>query len=420
MHRLRISVSSLFLACCVTSNAGDWPHQRGPQQNGIVAPDSKFPATLPDDPRIVWKTPATDGFAAPIVSGDRVFFGDLQNGKEVFHAVQLSDAKELWHDVLDDPHIDGFGTGPRCAPVSDGEIVLTQSCKGELHCLDASTGKLLWEKNYQSDFGALYVGEKGTSEGGARHGYNASPCIDGDHVIALAGGIGSGVLCFEKKTGAIVWKSLDDQAAYSPPVVATLAGVEQIVCFTVQGLVGVDREDGKELWRVPMSTDFGRHIVAPVIHGDIVIVGSHQVGLVATRIVTIDGVISAKEAWKHDKELGPNVTSPVCIGYHIYLLAKTDVVCLDAKTGKLAWSQGGNIQTSADKAFAAFIGIGKSIMMLNDMGELILFKADPTAYTEISRTQVCGKNWCHPAYADGMFVVRDAKNLICVDLLNEE
>ena len=74
MHRLRISVSCLFLACCVTSNAGDWPHQRGPQQDGNVTPDSKIPTTLPDDPRIVWKIPATDGFAAPIVSGDRVFF----------------------------------------------------------------------------------------------------------------------------------------------------------------------------------------------------------------------------------------------------------------------------------------------------------------------------------------------------------
>ncbi|MCB1096735.1 MAG: hypothetical protein KDN22_14245 [Verrucomicrobiae bacterium] len=86
----------------------------------------------------------------------------------------------------------------------------------------------------------------------------------------------------------------------------------------------------------------------------------------------------------------------------------------------MAWSQDGNVQTSADKAFTAFIGVGESIMMLNDMGELILFKADPAAYTEINRTQVCGKNWCHPAYADGMFVVRDAKNLICLDLLNEE
>ncbi|MCB1096734.1 MAG: PQQ-like beta-propeller repeat protein [Verrucomicrobiae bacterium] len=324
MRYPRIPLSCLLLACCVVghADAGDWPHQRGPQQNGSVAPGSKIPASLPDDPRILWRVPVTDGFAAPIISKDQVIYGDLQKGKEVFHAIRLSDGKEQWQDILDDPHKDGFGTGPRCAPVSDGEIVLVQSCKGELHCLGASTGKLLWKTNYQTDFGAPYTGEKGTTEGGARHGYNASPCIDGDHVIALAGGVGAGVVCFKKKTGTVVWQSLNDTAAYSPPVVATVAGVEQVICFTVKGAVGVDRKDGRELWRVPMSTDYGRHIVAPVIHGDIVIVGSHQVGLIATRIGNNDGVISAGEAWKHDKELGPNVTSPICIGDHIYLLAK--------------------------------------------------------------------------------------------------
>ena len=60
--------------------------------------------------------------------------------------------------------------------------------------------------------------------------------------------------------------------------------------------------------------------------------------------------------------------------------------------------------------------MGDKIMMLTDMGELILFKADPAAYSEVSRAQVCGKNWCHPAYADGKIVVRDAKRLSCVDL----
>ena len=52
------------------------------------------------------------------------------------------------------------------------------------------------------------------------------------------------------------------------------------------------------------------------------------------------------------------------------------------------------------------------------MGELILFKADPVAYTEINRTQACGKNWCHPAYADGKLVVRDARKLVCLELVN--
>jgi len=399
------------------ARAADWPHQRGPGQDGLVPAGVPVPATLPDDPRVVWKVPVTDGFAAPIITQDRVVYGDLQDGKETFHAVRLADAEPLWHEALGQPHRDGFGTGPRCAPVSDGEIVLLQSCLGELHCVEAATGKLLWKKNYQSDFGAAYFGETGKAAGGSRHGYAASPCIHGGHVIALAGGPGAGVVCLDKKTGALVWKSQDDQAAYSPPLVATLAGVEQVVCFTVSGLIGLARADGKLLWRVPLTTAFGRHITAPTVHGDVVIVGSHEVGLVATRVVSKDGQIGAEEAWKLGKDMGPNFASPIGVGQHLYLLVGNKVVCLDAATGKVAWAQDGIVRTTPDRAFASFVGMGDTVMMLNDMGELILFKADPKAYAEISRAQVCGKNWCHPAYADGKLVVRDAKNLICVELL---
>ncbi|MFT5401897.1 MAG: acetyl esterase/lipase/outer membrane protein assembly factor BamB [Verrucomicrobiales bacterium] len=411
----RIVFVSLYVSAVIVV-ADEWPHQRGPGLDGNVSADALVPESLPEDPRIVWKVPATDGYAAPIIANDRVIYGDFQKGKETFHALRLSDAEVLWEDVLDDPHKDGFGTGPRCAPVSDGTIVLLQSCKGELHCLEVETGKLLWRKNYQTDFDAPYFGEKGTAEGGSRHGYNASPCLDGDHVIALAGGPGAGVVCLDKKTGTVVWQSQDDQAAYSPPVVATLAGVEQVICFTVNGVMGLRRLDGALLWRVPMTTGFGRHIVAPVIHGDIVIVGSHEVGLVATRVLNHEGKITIEEAWKHGKEMGPNISTPVCIGGHLYMLVSKQVMCVEANTGKQTWVQDGNVHTADREAFAAFIGLGDKVMMLNAMGELILFKADPSNYQEINRTQVCGKNWCHPAYASGKLIVRDAKKLVCIEL----
>lgn len=138
--------------------------------------------------------------------------------------------------------------------------------------------------------------------------------------------------------------------------------------------------------------------------------------MVATRIISKDGGVGAEEAWKRGKEVGPNFASPVCVGDHLYMLVNKQVVCLDAKTGEQAWTKDGNVHTSEKRAFAAFIGMGDKVMMLNDMGELILFKADPSAYSEIHRVQVCGKNWCHPAYANGTLVVRDARKLYCIDL----
>ncbi len=417
--RTTLNTTMCLIICITSAVTADWPNQRGPTMTGVVGAGVPVPNKLPETLQVIWKGPAADGFAAPIIANGKVIFGDLQKNKEVFHALSFADAKPVWSDVLDDPHKDGFGIGPRCAPVSDGKLVFTQSCKGELHCLDLASGKLLWKTNYQKDFGAPYTGEKGKTAGGARHGYNASPLIDGDHVIALVGGPGAGVVCLEKKTGRIIWKSQDDQAAYSPPMVATLAGVEQVVCFTVQGVIGLQRTDGKLLWRVPLTTNYGRHVAAPIIYHDMVVVGSHEIGLVATRIVKIGDSIAAEEAWKRGKEAGPNFSSPVVVGDHMYYLVKKQVICLDLKSGQQAWAQDGCVVSSPDKGFASFMVMTDKIVMLNDTGELIMFKADPKAYSEISRTQVCGKNWCHPAYADGKLIVRDHKNLICVQLLDK-
>jgi outer membrane protein assembly factor BamB len=411
---------ALVLSSCLTAAmTADWPSQRGPGADGVIPTGSVLPTALPDAPKVVWKGPVTDGFAAPIVVAGKVVYLDLQNGQEVVHCISFDKAKPLWDAPLDSAHKDGFGTGPRCAPVSDGKLVFAQSCKGQLTAFDLASGKVAWSTSYVKDFKAVYTGEKGDSKGGSRHGYNGSPTLDGDHLYALVSGPGAGVVCFEKSTGKVVWKSQDDQAAYAPPMVATIAGVKQVVAFTVSGALGLDAKDGALLWRVPLSTNYGRHVMAPIVHGDLVIVGSHEVGLVATRLSAAGGKVSAQQAWSV-KALGPNFSSPVRIGEQLYGLVGKQVVCVDIATGKALWQHEGNISTSPDKAFAAFIAAGDNVLMFNDGGELILFAANPKEYQERGRVQVCGKSWCHPAYVDGRIVVRDAKQLLCVEIAGKK
>jgi outer membrane protein assembly factor BamB len=99
---------------------------------------------------------------------------------------------------------------------------------------------------------------------------------------------------------------------------------------------------------------------------------------------------------------------------------KKNTVCIDIATGKDLWQHDGNVQTSGDKAFAAFIAAGSNVLMFNDGGELMLFAADPKEYKELGRAQICGKSWCHPAYVDGKIVVRDAKQLLCVEIAGKK
>jgi outer membrane protein assembly factor BamB len=295
-------------------------------------------------------------------------------------------------------------SGPRCTPIVDGDRVYAVSCRGELQCLNTGDGKKIWGVNYVKDFGASFIGEKGTAPGASRHGNDGSPLIVGDRLYACAGGTnGAGVVCFNKKTGAVIWKSTSEQAGYAPPVILKVSGKEQLVCFVSECVMGLNPRDGKLLWRFPIKTAFGRHVSTPVAYEDIVVVSSHQSGMYGIR-VTDSG---ADQAWI-SKPAAMNFSSPVAIGKYLYGLGpKSDVICVEIPTGKLMWNKTGLLTTSADKSEAAFLVFGKNILMLTDGGRLVLFEGNPTEYKELSVAQVCGLNWCNPAYADGNLYLRE-------------
>jgi len=410
--------SLLAIATLPAASAADWAQWRGPERTGHVAAGVPVPAALPADPKVPWHIAVGGGFASPVVAAGKVIYLDDQGGSEVVHATDVATGKELWQEKVFASHRDGFGIGPRCTPLVDENRVFVQSTKGELQCRNVEDGKLLWRTNFADDFGAIFHGEKGSAQGGSRHGNTGSPVIDGEHVIVQVGSPkGAGLVCFQKATGEVVWKSQDDVAAYAAPIVATLAGTRQVISFTVEGLIGLDAENGKLLWRVPFKTAWGRHASTPVVVDDLVVVGSHQIGLVGTRVAKEAGGWKATSAWTN-KAAAVNFTSPVAVGHHLYGLGPSrKVFCVDLKTGEVVWEKSGWVRSSGDRAHASFLVMQSNILLLNDSGELILFAANPQEAKVISRVQVSGSNWCNPAYADGRLFLRDENELRCIELM---
>ena len=419
--RLHLFWTAIFLAHQL--QAEDWPQWRGPARTGHAAAESRVPTSLPVDPKVVWQLKVGEGFASPVVAAGKVFYFDNQEGKETLHAIDAADHREFWRATIDATFQDEQGPpGPRCTPLVDGDRIYAQSGKGELQCLRIKDGQRIWRINFLKDFGAAFLGEDSKVPGAAEHGYTAAPVIDGERLIACVGGTnGAGLVCFEKRTGKIIWKSQDDLASYAAPVVATFAGVKQAVCFTVAGLIGLNLKDGKLLWRVPHKTSYGRNATTPVVVDNWVVVSSYQNGSIGVKISAEGSGLKAEEIWKN-KTAAMNFSSPIAAGQYVYGLGPSkNLICVEITTGKIAWSKEGYITTAPNVAHASFLGLGKNILVCTDGGQLVLIAAEATECRELGRAQVCGLNWCNPAYANGRLYVRDGikttGNLFCVELL---
>lgn len=399
----------LVLALAGADVRAEWPRWRGPGNDGHASATEVVLTNLPAQPAVRWKVEAGEGLSSPVVAHGRVLAFDNQAGKETLRALNAADGVEVWRAEIDEPFSDTQGpTGPRNTPVIDGDLMYAVSCRGELQCRRLADGARVWSTHYVRDFGSSFIGEKGNAPGASRHGHNASPLVDGEHLLACVGGTnGAGVVCFQKRTGAVVWKSTRDLAGYAPPVVATLGELPQVIVFTAEGVVGLRRSDGAELWRVPVKTSFARHVTTPVIWRDTVVVSSHQAGLLGIRVRRQGETWAAELAWTN-KEAAINYACPVAVGDYLYGLGPAqNLECVEIATGRVAWSQKGLFSSSADKSYAGMIVLGSNLLILADHGEVLLAKARPESYQEIARAQVAAFNWCNPAYADGVLYLRD-------------
>jgi outer membrane protein assembly factor BamB len=405
-HRLQ-SLICVAIAC--QALAEDWPRWRGPTGDGHIGLSEERLASFPEDPEVTLKVPTGGGFASPIIAHNRVYIFDNQENKETLRAIDLDSKKVSWTHHVDLAFKDGQGApGPRNTPQADGDRLYAVSCRGEMHCINAEDGQLIWKRNYSRDFGATFIGEKGSIQGAARHGNNGSPLIVGNRLYACAGGTkGSSVVCLNKHTGELIWKSQNDLAGYAPPVIAKVGGIEQLFCYTVDGLMSLNPKDGSLHWRFPVSTPFGRHVTTPIDYQALVVVSSVEEGLMATETQLSNGKLVHKRAWT-SKPNAINFSSPIRIGGYLYGLGpQKNLICVDLATGKQQWSKAGYIFTSADKAHAAFIAMNDNVMTLTDTGELVLFEANPNEFVELGRVQVCGKTWSNPAYSKGVIYLRD-------------
>ncbi len=394
--------------------AGDWPQWRGVSRDG-VAINEKPLAELPAKTQMAWQISVGKGQGGLVLADGKLLMLHETNagGKPMETAVLINAAngKVIWEAPYAESwqYRNAYGPGPRVAPMIDGDLVFAQGVRGVLACLSLTDGKLVWSKSYEKDFGAKWFGGNAPGSSGtaaSRHGNNGAPAADDKHIYAAAGGHeGASLVCLEKRTGKVVWKSGNDYAAYSGLMLGELAGVKQIVMVTAANMIGYAAKDGRVLWSVPVKSKAQRNIVTPILHGDTVTVASHTVGTFQVRIRKSSGRQVAEEVWRNES-VNTNITTPVLIDGHLYGLGATrgknsDFLCLNHKTGKTEWSQKGFSD------YVSVIAVNDQLLVHSSLGELTLLKATPKKFTLLGRLQVSKKSWNFPVYSDGVLFVKD-------------
>src|SRR6266404_4464464 len=171
------SLSLLFCLTLTAASAADWPQWRGPERTGHADGDLPMLASLPKDPKALWRLDVGGGFSSPVVAGGKLVYLDTQEEKEVAHLIDAQTGKELWRLPFAAMFEDEWGQGPRSTPILDGEWVYVQSCNGEFRCLSVADGKVIWGTSF-ADFGVTFVGRRANEGTATRRGNNGSGVID--------------------------------------------------------------------------------------------------------------------------------------------------------------------------------------------------------------------------------------------------
>jgi outer membrane protein assembly factor BamB len=375
------------------SAARDWPWWRGPTRNGIAA--SSAPTKFSDKSGYLWKAPVPfRGHSSPCVINDKVFLTTADTKQQVHYALAYDrkTGEQLWQKEISRG---GFparnhpkNTEATPTIVSDGERLFVTFFHHESIQATAQdfNGQQLWQKTVGPFNPQKYP-----------YGYAPSPLIYRDTVIISAEYDGKSFLAaLARKDGKQVWYTpRPDNITFSSPVVAHLAGKDQLLLSGGDRVRSFDPASGRELWSTPGTT--AATCGTLVWDGDVVM-ASGGYPKSETLAVKADG--SGKVLWSNNQNCYEE--SMLAVDGHLYALTGKGVLfCWRIADGKEMWSQRLKGPVSASPVLA-----GGNIYWANELGTLYVFKPNPGRFDLVAENRVGTDSFPSPAVCGGQIFLR--------------
>ena len=384
----------------------DWPQWRGIHRDG-KSPETKLLAEWPEEgPKLLWQVDGVgEGHASMAVAGGLVYTTGMvgEDAEGVLSAIDLS-GQLVWQTNYG-PEWKGMYPGARTCPTVDGDRGYILSGTARLVCFDSKTGAILWSENIDERFAGL----------DPRVGYAESLLVDGDKVICTPGGEDASLVALDKTTGETIWTTVgfSDQSAYCSPILVERGGSRLIVTVTARSLAGVDVETGELVWRAPFDVDAEdpNHSVSPVYEdGRIYITSGHRDGGCMYELAA-DGT-SVEQRWT-DQTLNTLHGGLVIVARYVYgTSTKGRWICLDLATGNVMYETRG-------VGMGSVIYADGMLYCYGEKGTLGLVKALPSGYELVSSFKIPndgGPHWAHPVISDGRLYVRHGNAILAYDI----
>ncbi len=443
----RLAFFALAAGCLAVgiSRADDWPGWLGPRRDGVWRETGLMEKFPPGGPPVLWRVPISEGYSGPAEAGGRLYVMDRQRttgpdhkplrptrkgvlGNERVLCFDVTGGKLLWKHEYDCPYKLSYPLGPRTTPLIDGGRVYTLGAMGDLLCLDAGSGKVLWSRSLMKDF---HLSDPPV------WGWAASPLIDGDLLYCLVGGPGSAVVAFHKSTGREAWRALtSEEVGYSPPVLCQAGGTRQLLVWLSDCVNGLDPATGKVYWTHTWPKAVQRpavNIVMPRCDGQRVFVTNFYHGSLMLQLDAHKPEASVLWQGKSNNPSRPDglhgvMATPIIKEGCIYGVGGYgELCCVDADTGKILWQTDDAIGKKAKGECANIFLVpqGDRYVLFSDQGDLILAHLSRSGYKEIDRAHILEPDreargrkaaWSHPAFARRCIFARNSQELVCVSL----
>ena len=375
----------------------DWPWWRGPLRNGVDTKSPKAPTRWSEKENVVWKVPLPGrGHSSPIIVGDRIYLTTADDGKQQQSVLALSrqTGKQLWKKDLSHggfPKLHPKNTHATPTIACDGErlfVVFSHHDTAQATALDLE-GKQVWQKTVSPFQPKRY-----------EYGYAPSPLIyRGTVIIASEYDGDASLAALDRKSGDEVWRTpRPSNISYSSPVVAHLAGRDQLLMSGADQVCSYDPNTGKLLWSTPGTT--AATCGTAVWDGNIVFASG---GYPESETLAVKADGSGKVLWRNQQKCYEQ--SMLAHDGHLYALTGNGIVfCWRGSDGKEMWKQRLRGPVSASPVLA-----GGHIYWANEMGTVYVFKPNPAKFELVAQNQLGDDSFASPAVSGGQIFLRVAK-----------